>query len=392
MRLIDNNKMRVLQIHNFYQQAGGEDAVVNAELAMLTNKGHEVRLFTVSNDTVSGWLGKIKVAWQVPYSEGPRKRMASELEKYKPDVAHVHNFFPLLTPSIYEACKEYSIPVVQTLHNYRTICPGALLMRDGHVCNDCVAKSAYNSVLHGCYRGSRSGTLAVARMVEFHRKRGTWKNMVDRFIALTQFARGKFIEGGFPGNLIRVKPNFYSGELYSGQVSDRKGALYVGRLSKEKGIETLLKAWNELDIDLTIIGDGPMLDYLKSCDLESVTVLGRKTNIEVRDAMRKASYLVMPSEWYEGFPMVIVEAFANSLPVIASNLGGLKEIISDRNTGLLFSPGDAEDLTRKVRWAESHASDISRMGMQAQDTYRKYYTPEENYNTLMEIYGEVLGG
>jgi len=236
------------------------------------------------------------------------------------------------------------------------------------------------------------GTLAVARMVEFHRKHGTWQQKVDRFIALTQFAHDKFVQAGFPKNKIRIKPNFYAGEFLCDSGSKRTGALYVGRLSEEKGIETLLQAWNGLDIPLTLIGEGPMLNSLQSAGHKNVTILGRRNNSEVRSAMQRASYLVVPSEWYEGFPMVLVEAFANALPVIASSIGALKELIEDRETGLHFSPRDAGDLASKVRWAASHPMDMLRMGISAQEICRKNYTPEVNYQALMKVYGEVLGG
>lgn len=382
---------RVLILHNHYQQSGGEDVVVVNEEALLRAHGHEVYLHSVSNDSIRGLLSKVVTAWQTPYSRWGCREAERIIEKTRPDVVHVHNFFPLLTPSVYDACRKAKVPVVQTLHNYRTICPGALLMRDGKPCEDCIQGTAYQAVLHGCYRGSRLGSLAVARMVETHRRLGTWINKVDRFIALVEFSKRKFMEAGFPSEKISVKPNFVEKvNLEAGKEEKRIGALYVGRLSEEKGIETLLRAWKDLDTPLNIVGDGPLMARVKDSASESVAVLGRREPLQVAEEMTRAEFMVMPSEWYEGFPMTIVEAFAQGLPVIASRLGAMAEIIEDNVTGLHFIPGDAEDLARKVRWAREHPEEMGRMGVHASRVYEKKYTPETNYRKLMEIYDGAI--
>lgn len=190
--------MNILILHNTYQQAGGEDQVVANESALLRQNGDTVILHTVSNDGIKGFWRKMATAWQVPYSRSVRKEILEVIEAERPDVVHVHNIFPLLTPSVYDACREAGVPVVQTLHNYRNICPGSLLMREGEVCEKCIQGSPYQAVLHKCYRDSRLGSLAVARMVDFHRRRGTWLTKVDCFIAPTGFSKSKFVEAGFP--------------------------------------------------------------------------------------------------------------------------------------------------------------------------------------------------
>ncbi len=385
--------MRILQIHNFYQQAGGEDAVVRAERALFEAKGHQVSLFEISNDEIRGFWMKLSVALNATYSQKSKELVSKAISEFKPDVAHVHNFFPLLTPSVYDACREAGVPVVQTLHNYRAICPGALLMRDGRVCEDCITGSAYRSILYGCYRGSSLGTLALARMVEFHRKRGTWQGKVDRFISLTNFAKSKFVEAGFPEEKISVKPNFYDGEAADKNLEascDREGLLFVGRLSNEKGVRTLLNAWQALDKPLRVVGDGPLLDELRRSAPSSVTFLGRKSRAEVAMEMRRAMALVMPSEWYEGFPMVIAEAFAFALPVITTCLGSMAEIVEDGVTGLLFEAGNADDLRAKVRWAVEHPLETRQMGQNARRVYEEKYRPDANYLQLMEIYKLAL--
>jgi len=384
--------MRILILHNSYQQAGGEDVMVANEEALLRTHGHEVHLHSVSNDSIQGLWSEVATAWQAPYSRWGYREVTRIIKKNHPDVVHVHNVFPLLTPSIYDACQDLKVPVVQTLHNYRNICPGALLMRNGKPCEDCIQGTAYQAVLHACYRGSRLGSLAVARMVDIHRRRETWANKVDCFIALTEFGKKKFMEAGFPSWKIAVKPNFTEAAGL-GPVADtnRNGALFVGRLSQEKGIETLLRAWEFLDVSLRIIGDGPMMDGMRVKASTSVAVLGRKDAKQIAEEMARAAFLVMPSEWYEGFPMTVVEAFSQGLPVIASRLGAMEEIIEDGVTGLHFIPGDAEDLARKVLWAIQHPEKMREIGRNARRVYEEKYTSEINYRQLMAIYEGAVG-
>ncbi len=235
-------------------------------------------------------------------------------------------------------------------------------------------------------------SLVPARMVSINRRRGTWRGKVNRFIALTRFAKEKFIEGGLPADRIAVKPNFVAdpaAKRETGAVR-RGGALFVGRLSAEKGIGTLLQAWRDLAIPLRIIGDGPLADTIRRCDDQAVKGLGRKAQPEVIKEMRRAAFLIMPSEWYEAFPVVIVEAFATALPIIASRLGAMSELIDDGVTGLHFQPGDPADLAAKVRGAADNSSDMRRMGENARRVYEDRYTPEVNYRQLMAIYDAAV--
>jgi len=384
--------MKILFIHNQYQHAGGEDSVLGAEMDLMSNNGHVVTLSLQENDAITSFSSKLKTFLYVAYSNSYKQWMAGEINKYKPDIVHVHNFFPLLTPSIYDACVEKNIPVIQTLHNYRTMCPGALLMRDGKICELCIKGSAYQSVLHGCYRNSIVGTFAVARMVESHRRRGTWNTKINRFIALTEFARNKFIEAGFPEEKIRVKPNF-SSDSYS-NTNDinlkRNGALFVGRISQEKGLATLIEAWSVLDIPLKVAGTGPLEAELHDLKSNVVIALGMIDTDSVKKEMKHAAFLVMPSEWYEGFPMVLVEAFSQGLPVVASRLGGMAEIVEDGVTGLHFEAGNAKDLAKKVQWMHDHPEECQKMGLNARKVFEEKYTAEKNYELLMGVYQEAI--
>ncbi|MGB1547501.1 MAG: glycosyltransferase family 4 protein [Alphaproteobacteria bacterium] len=383
--------MRVLLVHNFYQQAGGEDAVFANEHALLVAHGHDVRKFTITNEGVHGIWPVLKTALATPYSEASRQRMAECIAEHDPDLVHVHNFFPLLTPSIFDACMDAGVASVMTLHNYRLICPAATLYRSGHVCEECVTGSPYHAVLHGCYRGSQPGSLAVARMVARHRKAGTWQTRPDRFVALTEFAKRKFVEGGLPKSRIRVKPNFLpEGDGGAEAAGAREGGLFVGRASPEKGVRMLLRAWRGLDVPLRLAGGGPLLEEVRREAPASVAVLGVCAKKDVAEEMRRAAFLVFPSEWYEGFPMVLLEAFRAGLPVIASKLGAMAEIVEEGRNGLAFAPGDADALAEKVRWAVANPEAMRAMGENARKLYETNYTAEANYARLIEIYKEAL--
>jgi glycosyltransferase involved in cell wall biosynthesis len=312
------------------------------------------------------------------------------VHEFSPDIVHVHNFFPLLTPAAYDAILEAGVPVVQTLHNYRTICAGALLMRAGKPCEDCVQGSPYQAVIHGCYRGSRLGSLAVARMVNYHRKKRTWSNKVDLFIALSEFARQKFIAAGFPADRIAVKSNFGGFEPAVLDQVEREGALFVGRLSAEKGVGTMLKAFRLMDKPLRIVGDGPILREIRQASPDQIDALGWLDAPSVAREMAHAEFLVFPSEWYEGFPLTIVEAFRQGLPVIASRLGVMTEMVTDTETGLLFTAGDADDLAEKVKWAFKNPEAMRRLGVNARKVYENEFTPERNYRKMMLLYQRVL--
>ncbi len=386
--------MKILFVHNRYQQAGGEDNVVAAEAKLLADNGHEVECWSVDNRNLpAGLSGKINTALTTNYSPASRAIARDKLRRFKPDVMHVHNFFPQISPSIYDACLDEAVPVVQTLHNYRLICPGAMLMREGKICEQCISGSPYQAALYGCYRGSKLGSLVVAHMVAQHRKQGTWQHKVDRFIALTEFSKGKFVEAGFPADKIAVKANFLHNHLQDTNRSNSTRpsfALFVGRISEEKGIKTLLKAWSALDDQalLKVAGSGPLATFLPGKN--NIMALGHQNATEISRLMLEATFLVLPSEWYEGFPLVLVEAFAHGLPVLASRLGSMAEIIKDGENGLLFVPGDAGDLARKAKWLLENPQQAQKLGENARHTFLEKYTAERNYAELMAIYKDVL--
>jgi len=391
--------MRCLFVHNRYLIRGGEDNVVDEEVKLLKQNGHEVHLYEINNLKIDSFRKKIQTGFEITYSPNAKESLAKELKRFKPDIVHVHNFFPLLTPAIYDACIENNIPVIQTLHNFRLICPGALLLRDGNICERCITGSAYNAVIHKCYRSSRLQSLAVARMVSYHRKNNTWADKVTRFIALTEFSKSKFVAAGFPSAQIVVKPNFVNSsaelEMDSNEpdihkeINRKPYALYVGRLSKEKGINTLLDAWENIDFDLNIAGDNMLENPLPAAN-SNINFLGEIDNSQVHTQMKNAQFLVMPSICYENLPMVIIEAYFRGLPVIASDIGAMKEVIKNKETGLLFEAGDTKDLLEKANWMIDNPEKCKEMGSNAKRIYLEQYTAKINYKLLANIYHEAL--
>lgn len=387
--------MKILLIHNQYQHAGGEDAVVAAEQQLLLDHGHDIELWQVDNKNLpSGLIGKAKTALATSYSHASKASAIEKIRSFKPDLVHVHNFFPQISPSIYDACIGLQTPVVQTLHNYRLICPGALLMRAGAICELCVTGSPYQAVRYGCYRGSTAGSLVVAHMVAKHRQQGTWQHKVNRFIALTDFAKAKFIEAGFPEHKISVKPNFVSTPIDNG-TSQRNGqtppyGLYVGRLSQEKGIKTLMSAWQKLPspIPLKIAGDGNLTGLCQN--QPNIELLGFQNPASIHNLMREAAFLVMPSECYEGFPMVLGEALAHGLPIITSNLGSMAEIIQHGKNGLLFEAYNPSALAAQVQYLVANPDLQQQISAAARLDYLNNYTPETNYQCLLDIYRQAI--
>ncbi len=382
--------MRIFLIHNKYLQPGGEDTVFEAERALLEHYGHKVITFVENNARLKE-INPLKAGMESVWSRESQRNIRKLIEETRPDVVHFHNTFLRISPAAYYTVKQMGLPVVQTLHNYRLICPGALLMRDGHVCEDCLQKMIpWPGVVHGCWRNSRSSTATVAAMLTVHRLLKTWIKQVDVYITLTEFARRKFIEGGLPAEKIVVKPNFVHPDPGDGE---HKGnfALFVGRLSTEKGIHTMLLAWRLLKgMYLKIVGDGSLMAKIRESiekeKLSSIEILGMRSREEVLYFLKNALFLIFPSEWYEGFPMIIAEAFSCGLPVIASRLGAMAEIVEDGRTGLLFEPGNPEDLAAKVEWAWAHPPEMRRMGRAARQEFEQKYTAEKNYQMLMQIY------
>lgn len=386
--------MKILQIHNEYQTLGGEEAVLEAEKSVLEENGHEVQQWMVKSSDLKeiSAIQKIQVSLNSIWSRSTYVRIKSFLQENKPDVAHVHNTVPLISASVYAACQSEGVPVVQTLHNFKFVCPGSNLYRNNQLCEQCIGKSfTYPALVHGCYRRDYLSTAFLVSGLTFNRARGTYTKEIDTYIALTEFARKKFIEAGLPPHKLVVKPNFVTAQIEKG-FHQGNYALFAGRLISQKGVETLLKAWSMLngEIPLKIAGTGYLADSLKANLPKNVEYLGQLTRHEVVSLMQDATFLVFPSEWYEGFPMAIVEAFATGLPVIASRLGGMAEIVQSGYSGWHFEPGNPKSLADVVQQAWRDLQEIKRRGELARAQYEDLYSPDKNYQMLLNIYHDAM--
>jgi glycosyltransferase involved in cell wall biosynthesis len=438
--------MKIIQVHNYYQQAGGEDAVVAAELSLLRDRGHEVVTYYKDNEALgAGLWALVTASLQTLWNWETYREFRKLLQCEKPDVVHCHNTFPLISPSIYWACAKEKLPVVQTLHNYRMLCLNAFLFRqgkavscgplavsnekaksqklsaNGSICELCVSKSfKWPGVKYGCYRDSKAGSLVVALMLFVHKLLGTWTKKVTAYIALTEFQKQKMIEGGLPREKVFIKPNFLQRSEIRGQRSEGDNdlnpnnlnpktgeaaapyCLFVGRLSPEKGCDVLIRAWALFQASLTpnaecpmpsllIVGDGPERDSLEKLtsdlgSLASVNFLGKQPKEEVLSLMQQAEFLVLPSVWYEGFPMTIVESFSNGLPVVASNIGSMNSVIESEQNGLKFEAGDPDSLADKLTRTFANLDQMLQMGEQARRDFEENYSATANYKQLADIY------
>lgn len=380
------NKLRVLIAHNRYRQQGGEDIVAEQEAALLERYGHPVERFSRDNHELKE--RSLRTALDTVWSRETVASVARLVDRFRPDVIHVHNTFPLISPSLYWEASRRGIPVVQTLHNFRLLCPQAMFLRNGRVCEDCVGHLPWRAAAHACYRDSTAQSAVVATMLSVHRFFGTYRKKIARYIALNDFCRDKFAQGGLPADRIAVKPNFVDIDAPD-RFEVRNGALFVGRLSQEKGIGVLLDALNlSQSLRIDVIGDGPERNRVSNH--ARIAYRGRKELPEILEAMRSHSYLVLPSIWYENAPRTLIEAFGCGLPVIASRLGALAELIRHGETGLLFDPGDANSLAQTLTWAHEHPQDMLKMGKAARLEFEERYTSERNYVELLGIYRGVV--
>jgi glycosyltransferase involved in cell wall biosynthesis len=384
--------VKILRVHDHYLQPGGENQAELAERRLLERAGHELVVYERHNREIEemGLLGRAMLPVRTVWARDSLRDLSALVQRERPDLAHFTNTFPLISPLAYDACRSAGVPVVQSLHNYRLLCPAGTLLRHGRPCEECVEHTLWRGVRHGCYRDSRAATAVVAAMLALHRRRGTFAERVDAYVALTDFARRKFVEGGLPEARIFVKPNFVEDPGPRPEPEDY--ALFVGRLAPEKGPFTLLHAWEELGdrLPLRVAGDGPLRERLEAesarAGLTNVRFLGWLPRSEVLDQIRRARFLVFQSECYENFPLTIAEAFACGTPVLAPRLGAMAEIVTDRRTGLLFEPRDPRDLADKALFAWRNPKPLEDLGRAARGEYEAHYTPERNLEQLLEIY------
>lgn len=388
--------MKILMVHNYTQQWGGADEAVAQECKLLECNGHIVKIFSRDNQNIKkySFLEKANLAFEPTWSWQSYQQIQEIIKIFKPDIVHCQSFFPLISPSVYYASARLGIPVVQTLHEYRLICPGGWLLRADQPCHDCTNFSLFSSIQHGCYRNSSLHTLPVAIMLGIHNAFKTWDHKITAFTTPTEFARQQFVAGGLPADKILVKPNLLASDPEFVPLS-RSYALYAGRLSPEKGIVSLLEAWRNLkDIPLKIVGDGPLREwvesYIQTHDMNQVEVVGFKPLEEVLNILRKAYFLIQPSIYYETFGRVILEAFSTGTPALVSQSGAMAELVQNQETGLLFEPNSASAITSAVRQAMANPETLASWGLQARQTYEEKFSSEIVYQRLIEIYNTAI--
>lgn len=388
--------MKILLAHNFYRSSApsGEDGVYRNERAMLSRR-EDLIVYERHNDDIddSTLRRKLGLALDGAWSRRTYDELRNLIRHTRPDVAHFHNTFPQISPSAYAACRDNGVPVVQTLHNYRLICPNALLLRDGKPCEDCVGKSLWPALWHRCYRGSLLATGAQVWALTSNRWRRSYQTLVNRYIALTDFAAERLIAGGLPAERMVIKPNFLPDPPEPG-LGDGGYAIYVGRFSEEKGIRTLLQAWRSVEkLPLKLVGDGPLrelvLSHIQTPDA-AIEWLGYLDRDAILSWVRGAAMQIVPSEWYEGFPMVILEAYACGTPVIASRIGSLAEVVREGQTGFRFEAGDAAGLAQLVNGLVADPDRLAGMRQSVRAHFEAHFTEQKNYQRLIQIYQTVL--
>jgi len=386
--------MKILLCHNYYQNKGGEGQTVFKEKEVLESKGHRVILFSKDNQEINNYefTQKAKLCYEIVFSRSTYKKVIEIVREEKPDIAHVHNVFPLISPSVYYALKNMNIPVVQTVHNYRFLCPNGLFLdNDGKICERCKNGNFSNAIIRKCYRSSYLQTSGMAFTLCLHRKLRTFINKIDVFISPSKFLKKKLIEGGIPEKKIVVKPHFVKcGEIKPSYEFDNYG-VYMGRLSREKGLFTLLRAWKEVPgLTLKMIGEGPIRNELENfvsqaeiSNVEFLRFIGGPKRFEI---LRKAMFMIFPSECYESFPYAIIESFACGTPVIASRIGGPQELVENGVTGFLFEPTNTKDLLQKISKLAENKKLLLKMRHNARKLAEERYSENVGYENLVDVY------
>ena len=389
--------MRILQCHNFYRFPGGEDQVFHDESWLLKKHGHEVFHYLRDNRDIEN-MSRIELARATIWNQRTVTDIEALIQELSPELIHFHNTFPLISTSAYHTAKRYQIPIVQTLHNYRMMCPSATLFRNGKECHSCINKTfSIPGIIHKCYRSDRKATAVAAAANAFQRTIKKSLHLVDRFIALSETSRQQFELAGIPRSKIIVKPNFVRPEP---KVGNEKGGhvVFVGRLTEEKGIHSLLDAWQAepgnpiSEIPLRIIGQGPQEEKVKrfAAQNPNISYLGQLKHPEVMEQIAQSKLLVFPSIWPEPFGRSMIEAFATGTPVVASTAGSIPEIVQHEVNGLHFEPGNHKNLQDQIMRMFAEPELLVKTSIAARRTYEQRYTADRNHDVLLRTYAEAV--
>ncbi|WP_211128583.1 glycosyltransferase family 4 protein [Streptomyces yatensis] len=393
--------MHVLVLHNRYASAqpSGENKVVDQEVALLREAGHRVEVFERRSDDIAArsLLGKAKVPLLVPWNPAVRAELAARLRAERPDVVHIHNVFPLLSPAVLAACADVGVPAVATLHNYTQVCPPGTLRRDGRPCTECVGSAPLPAVRHGCYRDSRLATVPLAVSLSVNRRR--WWSGVERFFCISAAQRDVLVRSGMPAERLVVKHNFVP-EPGTCRMGDGEQLLYLGRLAEAKGVRLLMAAWDEIaasggvGVPLVIAGTGPLEREVTAwaTGRDDVRYVGLLDPAECRNAIARSVAVVAPSTWLEAFGLVVVEAMAAGVPTVAAGHGAFVELVEDGVTGLLHRPGESASLASGIRRIATEPALGREMGQAARRRYERGFSPAVGLERLLEGYRTAIAG
>ncbi|MFT7381272.1 MAG: glycosyltransferase involved in cell wall biosynthesis [Roseivirga sp.] len=379
--------MKIVQVHNFYQNLTGDDSVVQEEYQLLTKNGHQVHQFLKHNTDLkaTGLLGKVRAAANLRNSAQVGKEFGAMLKIEKPDIVHVHNIFPLITPIVFQVCQEMAVPVIQTLHNYRLLCVNTLFYRDGHICDDCLIEGSLKpGVTNRCYKNSYVQSALLSDSISFHFRKGTWANSVDQYFCLSEFAKEKFIQGGIPKEKLSVKANFVDEPI--NEITYESFILFAGKLEEQKGLLDFIElAKSKPEINFKVAGFCD--DTTIFASFANVEYLGEITRDKLMEYMSTCQAVLFLSKMYEGMPMTILEAFAHKKAVVARNQGAMKEMIDHGQNGLLFSSfgelsNNLDQLIKDNRYLE--------LGDNAFTTFRSLYSSDNGYHQLVNGYQKAI--
>ena len=369
--------MKIIQIHNKYRYFGGEDSVVDEEAKLLSSNNHEVnQLIRDNSEELISFQDKFNAFKNISYSFRSVEILNKELLKFgNPDIVHVHNTFPLWTYSVFDFFKKKKIPIIMTLHNYRLIWEKLGLFNK-------------DREKYGYFKDSNIGSFIISKFI--NNQKNLLKN-VSKFITHTEFTKYEFSKHVIPENKLVIKPNFLNSTNNKIQsISEKNNAIFASRISKEKGILTLIKAFTKIDINLDALGDGPLFKKVKKYNINNIKLHGNLPRDKVNKFINKSKFLVFPSEWYESFPMTILEAFREGTLVLASNIGSIKSIIKDRFNGILFEPGNTSDLIDKVKWILNNQRECDQIALNANNEFNQKYSSEVNYKQLIDVYEKAI--
>lgn len=387
-------KQKVLIVHNYYQIPGGEDTVVANEKQMLESHGHEVTLYSRNNSELKelSVFQKLMLPVNTIFNFKTYRDIKKIIRDKHIEIVHVHNTLNLISPSVYYAAISCKVPVVQTIHNFRLLCPGAIFYRDGHICEDCIKKGLRCSIKHNCYRNSKIQTLACVVSMKFHRMTGIYGKI--NYICLTEFNKEKLLLlKQIKKEKVFIKPNFTRnpGNIIPANKRENR-IIFAGRLDKLKGVDILFKAWKQMeesDIELMVCGTGPLetwcKEFIKNNKIKNIKMPGFVSNPEIHKLIANSKALILPTQWYEGFPMSIVEAFSVGTPVICSDLGNAGNIVDEGVTGAKFKYNSTEELIKAIIRIYNY-SDIYKTII---EKYKNKYTSDKNYKILSNIYGTI---